>query len=135
METARCAVSWKGVTEINICLASWKRCHGERGGRCDVMINAPSPTYRHPGRRPHTAGHIVPPTHCDPRSHPHTAVHIAPLTTSPTHLHRHSVTHALSAHRHRHTVTYIASPTPSPTHHHARIVIPPTVTRTPTPAT
>jgi len=86
------------VTETVRCAASWKRCHGKRRGRCDVMINAPSPTYRYPRRQPPTAGRIVPPTHCDPRSHPHTAVHIAPPTRSPTHLHRHSVTHALSAH-------------------------------------
>ena len=28
--------SWKGVTEINICLASWKRCHGKRHGNSEV---------------------------------------------------------------------------------------------------
>ena len=32
METARRVASWKGVTEINICLASRKRCHGKRAG-------------------------------------------------------------------------------------------------------
>jgi len=30
MESNTCATSWKGVTEINICFASRKRCHGKR---------------------------------------------------------------------------------------------------------
>jgi len=29
MESNTCTASWKGVTEINICLASRKRCHGK----------------------------------------------------------------------------------------------------------
>ena len=36
METARLVASWKGVTEINICLASRKRCHRNRHGNSEV---------------------------------------------------------------------------------------------------
>ena len=36
MENNTCATSWKGVTEINICLASRKRCHGKRHGNSEV---------------------------------------------------------------------------------------------------
>jgi len=36
MEIARRVALWKGVTEINICLASRKRCHGKRHGNCEV---------------------------------------------------------------------------------------------------
>jgi len=36
METARRVASWKGVTEINICLASRKRRHGRRHGDSKV---------------------------------------------------------------------------------------------------
>jgi len=35
-ESNTCATSWKGVTEINICLASRKRCHGKRHGNFEV---------------------------------------------------------------------------------------------------
>jgi len=30
MESNTCATSWKGVTEINICLASRKKCQGKQ---------------------------------------------------------------------------------------------------------
>jgi len=36
METVRCVASWKGVTEINICLVSRKKCHGKRHGNSEV---------------------------------------------------------------------------------------------------
>ena len=36
MEYNTYGTSWKGVTEINICLASWKRCHGKRHGNSEV---------------------------------------------------------------------------------------------------
>jgi len=36
METARRVASWKCVTEINICLASRKRCHGKRHENIEV---------------------------------------------------------------------------------------------------
>jgi len=132
MQSNICATSWKGVTEINICLASWKMCHGKRRGRCDVMINAPSPTYRHPRRNPHTAGHIVPPTHYDPHSHPHAAVYIALPTPSPTQCHAkyhsHSQRIPSPTHRELHSVTHTVTHTPSctycyPTHCYSRTVI------------
>jgi len=109
MESNTCATSWRGVTEINICLASWKKCHGKCRGRCDVMINAPSPTYRHPRRHPHTAVHTAPPTpsptqchpHSHPQRHPHTFTDIASPThcqhiPSPTHRELHSITHTVT---------------------------------------
>jgi len=36
MESNTCATSRKGVTEINICLVSRKRCHGKRDGNSEV---------------------------------------------------------------------------------------------------
>ena len=36
MECNTYGTSWKGVTEINICLASRKRCHGNRHGNSEV---------------------------------------------------------------------------------------------------
>jgi len=106
MRSNTCATSRKGVTEINICLASPKKSHrkhqetvrrvvswkdvmesdtverhgkavtecvtesmtqaasrkkryGKRRGRCDVMINAASPIYRHPHSVTHTVTHSV----------------------------------------------------------------------------
>jgi len=38
MESNTCATSWKDVTEINICLASRKRCHGKRHGNSEVRM-------------------------------------------------------------------------------------------------
>jgi len=36
VESNTCATSWKGVAEINICLASRKRCHEKRHGNSEV---------------------------------------------------------------------------------------------------
>jgi len=36
MESNTCATSWKIVTEIKICLATRKRCHGRRHGNSEV---------------------------------------------------------------------------------------------------
>jgi len=36
MESNTCALSSKGVTEINICLVSRKRCHGKRHGNIEL---------------------------------------------------------------------------------------------------
>jgi len=35
-ESNTCGMSWKGITEINICLASRKRCQGKRHGNSEV---------------------------------------------------------------------------------------------------